>query len=343
MKASEISRRFVEQEVLPAVGRFRPGLEGRVAAGMLGFGSDAAGLDDVHSRDHHWGPRVNLILTASDEGLAGDLQRFVRGQLPPEFEGFHVHHEDANRAGVTAECVDAFFEHLLGTAHPPQTLVGWVSLCEADLHAAVSGTLFTDPAGEFSARLEAFAYYPDDIRRKKIADWLILMSSHGPYNLARCVKRDDQVGALVYLGESVKRLMEIGFLLNRRYAPYNKWLNRCFRDLPRLADEVAMLLDVACSPCGWDERQDALLSVMEIYMRDVHAQGLTKIDHLKPRDAGIALNESLYDVAVELLRPLPDDLVWARFNEIERWEVTVKKVILDPAWKTGFTMERQEK
>ena len=319
--------------------QFQKGLEQRVAAGMLGFGSDAVGLDDEHSRDHHWGPRVNLILGRDDAGQAPALQAHLRQTLPKEFEGLTLHHEDANRAGVTAEGIDAFFEQVLGVSEPPETLVGWVALCEADLCHAVGGTLFCDPLGEFSARIQRFTYYPDAVWRKRIADWFILMCSHGPYNLARCVKRGDEVVSVLYLGESVKKLMEIGFMLNRRYAPYNKWLYRGFVQLPRLADEVAPLLKESCTFPNWDDRMDALLTMQEIFMRDVHAQGLTRVNHLKPRDAGIGLSESLYDFAVELLSQLPEELQWARFNEIERWETTVKEVILDPSWKEGFVFD----
>ncbi|MAE63136.1 MAG: hypothetical protein CMJ18_02585 [Phycisphaeraceae bacterium] len=341
MKAQEVSHRFLDQEVLPRVSRFEAGLEQRVAAGMLGFGSDAFGLDDAISQDHHWGPRVNLILADEDSGKADALQRALRDQVPKEFEGLSVHHEDANRAGVTVEPVDRFFELVLGIAQPPKSLVGWVGLCEADLCHAVGGTLFVDPVGAFSQRLESFGYYPDKVWRKKIADWLILMTSHGPYNLARCIKRGDDVASTLYLGESVKRLMELGFMLNRRYAPYNKWLYRAFTTLPRLADDVAPLLNRSVTTSDWDDRLDALLTVLEIYMRDIYAQKLTKIDHLKPRDASIGLSESQYDFAVEMLEGLPDDLVWARFNEIERWETTVKEVVLDPSWKTGFAFDEE--
>ncbi len=343
MNSSEISQRFLEQEVLPAVAKFQAGLDERVAAGMLGFGSDAVGLDDDVSRDHHWGPRANLILGPEDAAQAPALQAHLRNILPKAFEGHPLHHEDANRAGVTVESIDAFFKQVLGVTQPPDDDLGWVGLCEADLCHAVGGTLFRDPLGAFSARVEAFRYYPDAVWRKHIADWFILVTSHGPYNLARCVKRGDEVCSVLYLGESVKKLMEIGFMLNRRYAPYNKWLYRGFTQLPRLADEVAPLLRRSCTIADWEQRLDILMTILEIYMRDVYAQGLTRVDHLKPRDASIGVSESLYDFAVELLSDLPEPLKWARFNEIERWETTVKEVILDPSWKDGFVFDEETK
>ncbi|HEU0299458.1 MAG TPA: hypothetical protein VFR37_08395, partial [Longimicrobium sp.] len=56
----ELSRLFFVEAVRPLLDAAFPGL--RYAAGLLGSGSDVLGFDTEMSRDHDWGPRVDLFL-----------------------------------------------------------------------------------------------------------------------------------------------------------------------------------------------------------------------------------------------------------------------------------------
>jgi Domain of unknown function (DUF4037) len=56
--------------------------------------------------------------------------------------------------------------------------------------------------------------------------------------------------------------MHLGFLLERRWPPYAKWLGEVFATLPHLG-EVSAALERALAADGWPERQEALVQAVE--------------------------------------------------------------------------------
>ena len=138
------------------------------------------------------------------------------------------------------------FERFLQTDQLPACDLDWLNLCEVDLFHVTAGQVVYDGPGELTRRRQALAYYPDNVWKKRIADWCMYLTGRdAPYNIHRVSKRGDDLTCTIYFGLCVKRLMELCFALNRRYAPYTKWLNRTFRTLPRFADELAPLIDDA--------------------------------------------------------------------------------------------------
>lgn len=64
MKGVELSKLFYQNIVRPWLGDAFPRLV--YDAGIFGYGSELLGFDDDMSRDHNWGPRVQLVLTRAD-------------------------------------------------------------------------------------------------------------------------------------------------------------------------------------------------------------------------------------------------------------------------------------
>ena len=59
-----------------------------------------------------------------------------------------------------------------------------------------NGEVFTDPAGEFTRIREALlGGYPEDLRRKKLASYLMSAAQSGQYNFLRSVRRGELVAA----------------------------------------------------------------------------------------------------------------------------------------------------
>ena len=327
----KLSRQFFDQVLLPVVQRGRPGFIEAMSCGVFGGGSDAAGLDDEISRDHHWGPRVQILLPADlDEQEGADFRAWLRGALPADYHGFPVRLDPHAIGGVSVESIDRYFTRFTGYARAPTRLVDWFDCTEADLFHATNGVVWHDPAGELAHRRAGFAYWPEPLWKKKIADWAMFLTGRdAAYNVNRCCRRGDRASACIFLGQSIKRAMELGFLLNRTYAPYTKWLHRLFVRLPRLADEVDPHLQQALHAADWDEKVMALTSICRVYARDIHAMGLTEVPSFLPFDPTLT-DLVLYESTAMLLQQVPEELVHGKFNETESWERVARASVLDP-------------
>lgn len=226
-----------------------PSLAGRVAAGLVGEGSECFGFDDEISRDHDFGPSFCLWLTRNDYTAAGaELQKAYEA-LPKEFMGFAARTDSAPHTGrrVGVLCIPDFYTRYTGS--PDASLLSlsdWLRIPENSLATVTNGEVFSDPSGEFSRIRAGFmAYYPDDVRLKKIAAGAALMAQSGQVNYARCMSRGESVGAYLALGEFARHAAAMVFLLNRKYAPFYKWTHRAMRGLPALAEAAALLEDLA--------------------------------------------------------------------------------------------------
>lgn len=240
MKGLDLSRRYYNEVGRPALELACPELKGRMAAGLVGEGSECLGYDDELSRDHDWGPGFCLWLTGKDMDRWGGQARAVYETLPRTFLGFsrlREHPMSAGRVGVFR--VEEFYRRFLGRTTPPETAAQWLVLPEQALNVCTNGAVFQDDAGAFTAYRQALlAYYPEDVRRKRLAARCALAAQAGQYNLPRCLKRRDTVAALRALAEFVDHAQAAVFLLNRRYRPYYKWAHRALLDLPLLGKEA---------------------------------------------------------------------------------------------------------
>jgi hypothetical protein len=131
----------------------------------------------------------------------------------------------------------------------------WLTLPEQSLLMLTAGPVFHDDVGLQAVR-RRFAYYPRDV-------WLYLMVAgwwrvHPEANLVgRAGSVGDELGSALIGSRLVHDLMQLCFLLERRYAPYSKWFGTAFARLdcgPRLSPIVWRALQAAT----WQEREQAL-------------------------------------------------------------------------------------
>jgi hypothetical protein len=131
--------------------------------------------------------------------------------------------------------IGAFYRGFIGPYQPPSNDDEWLALPENALAAATNGKVFQDPLGEFTRiRSALLQFYPEDVRLKKIASRCMTIGREGQYNFPRCVKRGEFYAAQYAETKFCADAMSMVFLLNKRYAPFYKWIHRALKELPDL-------------------------------------------------------------------------------------------------------------
>jgi hypothetical protein len=243
MKGLELAEKFFTTHGLPLLDDRFPLTRDRIAAGLAGDGSDCFGFDDELSRDHDWGPGFCLWLTREDFETCGRDLAAAYGELPGTFLGFS-RRESAwgqHRVGVCE--IGAFYRTFTGYDHLPGNLNEWLSIPENALAACTNGSVFYDPLGEFTRwRNHLCAFYPEDVRLKKIASRCMTIAQSGQYNLSRCLKRGDLFAAQYAETKFCADVISLVFLINRRYTPFYKWMHRAMAGLPRLGGNLSVMI-----------------------------------------------------------------------------------------------------
>jgi hypothetical protein len=203
------------------------------AAARLGSGSDVLGVDDEVSRDHDWGLRLNLLVDASMvDAVAGHL----RDVLPSEHRGLPVRFavswdsRDAHR--IQVDDPSAFLVSRLGL-DPLEDMgvVDWLALSGQSVLEVTAGWVFADTDGRLTAARDKLAWYPHDV-------WLYVLAAQWRrlaqdlHVLGRVAQRGDEVGERLLMARMVESTMRLGFLLEKRWAPYAKWFGLTFAQLP---------------------------------------------------------------------------------------------------------------
>lgn len=328
MKGLELSRRYFEtcgKPMLTELVKQFPELQNGFAAGLVGHGSECLGFDDVLSCDHDFGPAFCLWLSRPLYEKYGKVCQDAYNRLPKEFAGF-----PARRTGVFGQgrigvlCLEDFYYGLIGREDAPETNLEWLALPESRAALAVNGEVFLDDPGLFGAvRRRLNAYYPEDVRVKKIAARAAAMAQSGQYNYGRLCRRGEWTAAFLSMQEFIKNTCSMVHLLNRSYSPYYKWMHRSLKELPVLP-EIYDLLDQLSMPfdsrSAWREakEEDFLLGVIntrdsravlmeticQLVIREMKKQGLSRAEdpYLEPH--AISATEQIRDPQIRSLQIL---------------------------------------
>ncbi len=272
---AEVARAFYADAVRPIIHEHLAGVG--YLAGRLGSGSDVIGYDDAVSVDHDFGCRLTLLVDDEAGQLITKVDAVLEDQLPESFEGrpvrFATTWDERVRHKVDLRTVHDFASSRLGfDVRGPLAPEAWLCLTGQSVLEVVGGPVFHDTTTSYARVVAALTWYPDDVWLYALAAGWQRLSQELPL-VGRAGHRGDDLGSRVIAMRLTRDLIHLAFLLERRWAPYPKWLGTALSELSVGSPLGARLADVASSS-DWRHRQVALGAGIEVLAEHQSAIGL---------------------------------------------------------------------
>ena len=206
----------------------------RMAAGLVGEGSECFGFDDNISRDHDFGPSFQIFIPEEDMAVYGEALKAKIAELPDTYGPFEARNAcELGEGRVGLLTIEGFYDKFLAIHEVPTTNRLWLQMNDISLSTATNGKVFFDNLGRFTEIREGLLkHYPDDVRLKRLAYECTQIAQSGQYNFPRSLQRQQYVAASLALNEFVQHFISFVYLINRTYKPYYKWEHEGLKKLP---------------------------------------------------------------------------------------------------------------
>jgi Domain of unknown function (DUF4037) len=304
----ELARAYYEEVVAGLVG------EAEHSAALLGWGSDVLGFDTERSADHAWGPRLQVFARSRD---IAPIRQTIEAGLPEEFRGWPTRfgwdaHPVVSRVEVAV--LRKWLQDELGfDPRGGMTLRDWLTTPQQLLLEITAGAVFHDGLGELEPLRRSLAWYPHEVWLWLLACQWRRLDQEEPF-VGRTAEVGDELGSRILAARLSRDLVRLCFLLERRYAPYSKWLGSAFAQLEAAA-EVAPPLERAVTAATFAEREEALVEAFEQVAARHNALRVTapvdptvRLFHSRPfrvLGSGRFVDACLAEVSDPWLRSLP--------------------------------------
>ncbi len=306
----DVSRAFFAEIVKPILQEHFPEETEVTAFGIFGYGSEVLRLDDEFSRDHHWGLRIDALMSKEVfETRHQVIMETLNANLPESYHGHSLRQAHLSGAGLAPDNLSAFLKRTIGIEHAPQSYEEWLQIPEEDIVHVINGEVWYDPLGDFTAvRRVLRQYYPEPVRLRRIAHWCRYFSGMGTYALKRAILRQNDFYATTRFSNAIRLGIQLAFLLDKQYFPYDKWLMAFFQRLPRLAKPLLPLVTEAVKlSTSWETKLELLHQMSDILDQQMVADGIIQ-SHPKyaaSPTSGYRLMEHAY---AEIIQGLPEEI-----------------------------------
>jgi len=118
--------------------------------------------------------------------------------------------------------------------------------------------VYRDDFGDLTAMRERLAWFPRDVWLYKLAAQWNRIAEERAF-IGRAGESGDELGSRVIAARMVGNLMRLALLIERRYAPYPKWVGTAFSRLDCAPDLTPLLTDTLAAP-NWRDRESAILT-----------------------------------------------------------------------------------
>jgi hypothetical protein len=157
----------------------------------------------------------------------------------------------------------------------------WLLIPQQQLLHVTGGEVFHDDTGELTDVRGSLSWYPHGV-------WLYLLGcawrriAQEEAFVGRTAEVCDDLGSRIVAGRLVRDLMRLCFLIERRYAPYTKWLGTAFSRLDAAA-EVQPAFERALRAESHHDRQAALGEAYGSIARRFNALGVATVEEVTLR------------------------------------------------------------
>ena len=234
MSGLELSKKYFEEVLYNEI---KKRFNFKISAGLIGYGSECYGFDDMISRDHDFYPMPCIFISSEDyRKYKNDIDKFLK-ELSPTYMGYKIMDTSefgSNRRGFLD--VNEYISSFLGTV--PKNNMDYRYIPQYLLSSFTNGEIFIDELGIISEVREKVKYYPEDIRLNMITTRCMQIHREGIYNYTRCIRRNEYVASTQALGLFITNVIEMYFLINKKYCPYYKWQHKMLKDIDNSTYEL---------------------------------------------------------------------------------------------------------
>ena len=191
-----------------------------------------------------------MVPPAFEGAPTGGFGRPHVERLPPSVR-FHANH------GLEVRTLEATTWELLAIdPDGPADSLAWLALAEQRLLNLTAGAVFHDDDGRLTALRERLAWFPRDVWLYKLAAQWRRIAEEQAF-VGRTGLAGDDLGSRIIAARLARDVIRLAFLIERRYAPYPKWLGTAFARLP-CAAVLSPPLERALAASDWRAREAAL-------------------------------------------------------------------------------------
>ena len=291
-------RKYFDDSIVPAIAERFPEVAGQMS--VIGLGSQGLGAADEFS----------------------DLEAAVYLDDPLWREhGGHLQLLLNERLRATCPCrsagsVISVWPHswlLDGHAHDfagGKDTLPWEQVSIEDLFTVQHNLIVYDGKGFLHQLRQATAphQYPQWLWQKRLILAVKKLVYEDVSELDMAVRRDRRTEAHILLGEVLRGLLHIGFLISKRYYPWRTHLRWAFDRLPASATSIIPCLDAAVTAADWQEKLRAVDQAIATYKENIACERIIPQIDIMSSD-------------------LSEELVWA--ERLKAWE--------NPDWRDWIT------
>lgn len=351
----ELSKKFYEEVGASMIKEKFPEHESKIAVGFVGEGSERFGFDDEYSRDHDFGPGFCLWVTKDTYEKIGEELQNEYDRLPKEYMG--ITRVDTKMAeGRCGVCVIGdFYEKYTGFRQSPEKIADWISIEDYKLATVTNGEVFRDDEGIFTDIRNHFLCQPEKARLVKLAREISAMAQTGQVNYGRSMGRKDYVTAELCIAKFMEHTMKCMFILNKKYAPYYKWLANGIKSLellPEIEATMRALADMGDQRKAWEnysysntsinsEDQKALTIeiIANLVIGEMKRQGIVTdvTSNFLGDYVGVIMNKAEYN-----RNEVIDEIIKLEFNAFDKVQNEGGRAECQDNWPVFYVMRKSQ-